>query len=107
MATGTAASTAPPAGPRLRPRAAPRVAPRGDGAGRDYFEAGVGHYSSWITVDGGPPQQVASSSTPRLITAVVPPSQDVCVHVEAVDRVGNATPEKTSCGRALGAPPMP
>jgi len=83
------------------------VADRGDGAGRDYFEAGVDHYSSWITVDGGPPQQFASSSTPRLITAVVPPSQDVCVHVEAVDRVGNATPVATACGKALGAPPMP
>jgi len=83
------------------------VADRGDGAGRDYFEAGVDHYSSWITVDGGPPQQFASASTPRVITAVVPPSQDVCVHVEAVDRVGNATPDETRCRKALGAPPMP
>jgi len=31
----------------------------------------------------------------------------VCVHVEAVDRVGNATPPTTACGKALGAPPMP
>jgi hypothetical protein len=83
------------------------VADRGDGAGRDYFEAGVDHYSSWITVDGGPPQQAAITSAPRGITAVVRPQQNVCVHVEAVDRAGNSTPDETSCGKALGAPPMP
>jgi hypothetical protein len=83
------------------------VADRGDGAGRDYFEAGVDHYNSWITVDGGPPQQVASTIAPRAITAVVRPQQSVCVHVEAVDRVGNATPDETACGTAFGAPPMP
>jgi hypothetical protein len=83
------------------------VADRGDGAGRDHFEAGMDHYSSWITVDGGPPQQAALTAAPRTITAAVLPHQDVCVHVVAVDRVGNATPDEATCGKALGAPPMP
>jgi hypothetical protein len=83
------------------------IADRGDGAGRDYFEAGVDHYTSWITVDGGPMQQLASTPVPRVITAVVRPQQNVCVHIEAVDRVGNMTPDETACGKALGAPPMP
>jgi len=83
------------------------VADQGDGAGRDYFEAGLDHYNSWITVDGGPPQQLESTSAPRAITAIVRPQQVACVHVEAVDRVGNATPDETACGKAIGAPPMP
>jgi hypothetical protein len=83
------------------------VADQGDGAGRDYFEAGMDHYSSWITVDGGPAQQVTSTVAPRTITAGVLPNQDVCVHVVAIDRVGNATPDQAMCGKALGAPPMP
>lgn len=83
------------------------MADRGDGAGRDYFEAGIDHYKSWITVDGGAPQQEASTAAPRTITATALPHQDVCVHVEAFDRVGNATPDEVACGYALGAPPMP
>ena len=83
------------------------VADRGDGAGKDYFEAGIDHYRSWITIDGGPPQQAASTPAPRTLTASVLPRHDACVHVIAVDRVGNATPEQVACGKALGAPPMP
>jgi hypothetical protein len=84
-----------------------RVSDRGDGAGQDYFEAGMDHYSSWITVDGGSPQQSASTAAPRTLTATVLPRHDACVHVIAVDRVGNETPEQVACGKAVGAPPMP
>ena len=83
------------------------VADRGDGAGQDYFEAGLDHYVSWVNVDGGPPLQRSSSTLPLTVEQAVQRGQDACVHVIAVDRVGNATPEKTACARALSAPPMP
>ena len=83
------------------------VADRGDGAGIDYFVSGIDHYTSWITVDGGPPQQLASTAAPRTLGATVLPHHEACVHVEAVDRAGNLTPEQVACGQAIGAPPMP
>lgn len=83
------------------------VADQGDGAGRDYFVAGIDHYLSWLTVDEGQRLQLASTASPRTLTATALPRQNVCAHVEAVDRVGNATPDETTCGTALGAPPMP
>ncbi len=83
------------------------VADQGDGAGPDFFESGLGHYSSWVTVDGGPPLQRLDGATPRTVTQALQVGQTACVHVIAVDRVGNATPDATICGRALSAPPMP
>jgi hypothetical protein len=83
------------------------VGDRGDGAGQDYFEAGLDHYSSWITVDGGGPQQRATTLLPRTVNQAVRPGQEACVHVVAVDKVGNATPDQSVCAWAVGAPPMP
>lgn len=83
------------------------VADQGDGAGQDFYVSGTDHYVSWITVDGGPPRQLATTVAPRVVTATARPHQNVCVHVKAFDRVGNATPDQTACGTAIGTPPMP
>ena len=83
------------------------VADQGDGSGQDFFVAGMDHYVSWLTVDGGAPQQVATTASPRLLSATALPHQTACAHVTAVDRVGNATPDETTCAVVAGAPPMP
>jgi hypothetical protein len=83
------------------------VADRGDGAGRDFFEVGMDHYDSWVTVDGGAQQQLESTSAPRTITEPLSPGQTACVHVRAFDRLQNGTADEVACARALGAPPMP
>lgn len=83
------------------------VADQGDGAGQDFFVAGMDHYVSWATVDGGSRQQLGTTPSPRTMTVAAPPGHIVCVHVEAVDRVGNSTPEQAACGTAIGTPPMP
>ena len=82
------------------------VADRGDGAGQDFFEAGMDHYVSWVTV--GPTRlQLATTVAPRVITQNLPAGATACAHVQAFDRVGNASAERVVCGRALSAPPMP
>jgi hypothetical protein len=83
------------------------VADQGDGGGRDYFAAGMDHYTSWVTVDGGPPLQLESTAAPRTITQAVPPRALACVHVLAFDKLQNGTPDQVACGRALGTPPVP
>ncbi len=85
------------------------VADRGDGAGRDYFVSGLGHYVSWITVDGrGGVTMYASSAQPRVIDVGGLAQGDVaCVHVQAFDQAGNATTVQVACGAPLAAPPMP
>jgi hypothetical protein len=35
------------------------------------------------------------------------PQQKACVHVQAVDRLMNPTPDEVACASALAAPPMP
>jgi hypothetical protein len=83
------------------------VADRGDGAGQDYFEAGLDHYTSWVAVDGGPPVQLEVTKSPRTITQPVLRGENACVHVIASDKVGNATSDESVCARALVPPPMP
>ena len=83
------------------------VADRGDGAGKDYFAAGMGHYASWVTVDGGPPLQIASTIDPRTVTQPLSAPQSACLHVQAFDLLDNATPDRVACARALTPPPMP
>ena len=84
------------------------VTDRGDGAGADYYEAGMDHYRSWLTVGGGPPSQVADSAGPRRLMATsLGAAQDACVHVIAYDRLQNATPEQQACARVLTPPPAP
>jgi hypothetical protein len=85
------------------------VADRGDGAGRDYFAAGLDHYVSWLTIGGRPLRlQLASTSTPRTVSpAGMTPGETACLHVVAVDRVQNSTAEQVSCAAPLAPPPMP
>jgi hypothetical protein len=84
------------------------VTDRGDGAGADYYEAGMDHYRSWLTVGGGPPVQIADTVGPRRLTATgLGKAQDACLHVIAYDRLQNATPEQQACARVLTPPPAP
>jgi len=85
------------------------VADRGDGAGRDYFAAGLDHYVSWLTIGDGPLRfQLASTSAPRSVSlAGMTPGETACLHVVAVDRVQNATADQVSCASPLTLPPMP
>ncbi|MGH7776637.1 MAG: fibronectin type III domain-containing protein [Candidatus Dormibacterales bacterium] len=84
------------------------VVDRGDGAGRDYFVAGMDHYLSWLTVGGGPARDRAASAGPRTLTATgVAPGVQVCLHVRAFDRLGNATGVQVGCGVPAPPPPMP
>ncbi len=81
----------------------------GDGAGIDYFVAGMDHYTSWLTINGGSQRmQLLSSAEPRMITqSGMSPLDIACVHVQAFDRVQNASAEQVTCSRALTTPPMP
>jgi hypothetical protein len=81
----------------------------GDGAGADYFASGMDHYTSWLTLNGASTRiQLASTSRPRTVTqAGMTPIDVACVHVQAFDRVQNASPEKVACSRARGTPPVP
>ena len=83
------------------------VADQGDGSGADFFESGMDHYTSWVTVDGGPAQQLAATAAPRTITQTLAARQTACVHVRAFDRVQNGSAEQVACGMALEPPPMP
>lgn len=85
------------------------VADRGDGAGRDYFVAGMDHYVSWLTVDDRPGDfEGAWTTFPRTLAMEgLRPVETACAHVEAIDRVGNATPPQVTCAGPLTAPPPP
>ena len=85
------------------------LADRGDGAGVDYFASGMDHYTSWLTINGRTqPLQLLSTSQPRAIAQQgMSPSDVACVHVQAFDRVQNASPEQVVCSKARGTPPMP
>ena len=86
------------------------VADRGDGSGQDYFAVGVDHYD-WSVQTGSTILQQGSSPDPVPLTAGgLAPAQDACVHVRAVDRLGNATGDQVVCGRTAAAatpPPLP
>ncbi|TAN32329.1 hypothetical protein EPN29_09145 [bacterium] len=85
------------------------VADRGDGVGQDYFVSGMDHYVSWLTLNGAPHRlQPGSTAAPRTLTLTgMGPQDTACVHVQAVDRVGNATAEQVACAAPLPPPPMP
>ena len=84
------------------------VADRGDGGAQDFYEAGLDHYLSWVTVGGGMVRlQAASTAAPRVITQLLANGETACVHVQAFDRVGNNSAERTACAQALAPPPMP
>jgi hypothetical protein len=81
----------------------------GDGAGADYFVAGMDHYTSWVTMNGGSQRlQLLETVEPRIVTQVgMSPLDVACAHVQAFDKVQNASPEQVVCSRALATPPMP
>ena len=83
------------------------VADRGDGAGSDYFAVGMGSYTSWLTVNGGPPLGRSETPNPVLRTMRATPADNICVYVLAADKLGNATAPQSICGRPAGAPPLP
>ncbi len=85
------------------------VLDQGDGAGADYFASGMDHYTSWLTINGNlQVRQFAPTVQPRSLTQPAMSSGDVaCVHVQAFDRLRNASPVQVACARALSPPPMP
>jgi hypothetical protein len=85
------------------------VVDRGDGAGADYFAAGMDHYTSWLTLDGRPQLlQLRSTPEPRVVKLEgMSPADVACVHVQAFDKLQNASPVQVACSRALATPPMP
>jgi hypothetical protein len=83
------------------------VADRGDGQGADYFSAGMGHYTSWSTVNGRAAGSRRDSPSPLNLTIAATPADSVCVFVLAADKLGNATAPRSLCGHPAGAPPMP
>jgi hypothetical protein len=85
------------------------VVDRGDGAGVDYFASGMDHYTSWLTINGRTQAlQLLATSQPRTISQQgMSPSDVACVHVQAFDRVQNASQEQVACSKARGTPPMP
>jgi hypothetical protein len=85
------------------------VGDQGDGAGRDFFASGMGQYTSWLTLGSSPQRlQAASTPTPRTLTQTeLKPGENACVHVIAIDRLLNATPEQVVCAGPLAPPPMP
>jgi hypothetical protein len=84
------------------------VADQGDGSGQDFFVVGMDHYTSWITIAGSAAKlQLESTPGPRTIVQPLAPLQTACVHVQAFDRLQNATADEVKCAQALAAPPMP
>jgi hypothetical protein len=85
------------------------VADQGDGAGRDFFASGMDHYTSWLTLNDSPNRlQFQSTSSPRTLRAMnLTPQQTACVHVQAFDRLQNATAEQIACSVPLLSPHMP
>src|SRR5260370_1448131 len=81
----------------------------GDGAGVDYFVAGMDHYTSWLTVDGGSQRlQLLSTAEPRTITqSGMRPLGIACAHRPAFDRGQNSSAGQITLSRALATPPMP
>jgi hypothetical protein len=85
------------------------VGDQGDGAGKDFFAAGMGEYSSWLTLGSSMKRvQSASTRTPRTLTqSDMKAGERACVHVIALDRLLNPTPESVACAGPLAPPPMP
>lgn len=81
------------------------VPDRGDGDGPDSFASGLDHYSSWLSVDGGPPQQLSETPQPVSLRASgLRGGQEVCAHVAASDRLGNRSPDGIACARTPTGP---
>jgi hypothetical protein len=74
----------------------------GDGAGADYFVAGMDHYTSWVTMNArSQALQLLETVEPRIVTqAGMSPLDVACIHVQAFDKVGNASPDQWACSLA-------
>jgi hypothetical protein len=85
------------------------VGDRGDGAGKDFFKAGMDHYTSWLTINGQAKRlQPATTTGPRTVAQVGMTSEDTaCLHVVAFDKVQNHSAERITCAGPLAPPPMP
>ncbi|HEY2599601.1 MAG TPA: hypothetical protein VGJ79_14120 [Candidatus Dormibacteraeota bacterium] len=85
------------------------VSDQGDGAGKDYFASGMGHYSSWLTLGSSRNRlHQASTSAPRtLVQSNMKAGETACAHVIALDKLLNATNERVACAGPLAPPPMP
>ena len=81
----------------------------GDGAGADYFASGIDHYTSWLTLNGRSQKlQLVETLQPRTVMQPgMSPIDVACVHVQAFDRLRNASPEASACSQARGTPPTP
>ena len=83
------------------------VADRGDGAGQDLYISGFDHYTSWWTLADGRVRDLQATPLPRTVTASgLVAGQQACVHVQASDRLANATPEQVRCGTSVAPPPL-
>jgi hypothetical protein len=83
------------------------VADRGDGSGQDLYTSGLDHYTSWWTAGDGAYHDFQLTQQPRSVTAAgLASGEQACVHVQAFDRLGNATPEEVQCATTVVPPPL-
>src|SRR5207245_4681541 len=77
------------------------------GSGQDLYTSGFDHYTSWWTLADGMPRDLEVTSLARTVTASgLSPGQRACVHVQAFDKLANATPESVLCGTSVAPPPL-
>jgi len=84
------------------------VKDRGSGGGKDYFAIGFGHFTSWYTIGSSPVKyDLANTYKPRhILIHGLPSNATVCVHVIAVDLLGNATSPQTLCASTFASPDL-
>jgi hypothetical protein len=85
------------------------VSDRGYGAGADYFAVGMGHYTSWLTIDGGPPIERRDSALPLVLLATAPPKKKPCA-LTSSPWTGLTTPParaRSGAGRPGRLPGLP
>lgn len=84
------------------------VVDQGSGSGADYFASGFDHFVAWLTVNGGQARGWGTPVTPQVLTVNGLQAGDVaCLHVIALDKLYNATPEQQACAGPATAPPAP
>jgi len=83
------------------------VADVGDGSGADYVVAGLDHYTSWYTDNGGPPAGRADTTNPLIVVVPGTAADDICIHASATDKVRTTSPEGSVCATPASPPPVP
>ena len=77
----------------------------GDGSGTDYFAVGLDHYTYWYTVAGGAASPKMETTSPATVSVgALRQGQQVCLYVDASDRLGNTSVAGRSCSAALAHP---